>query len=225
MGILCAPPPGIINGTNPPAPIIYSSNAQSCTVDCGGFAETYEVAPGTFVGLSQANADAKAHAFACQLAAMQCDGTATTFTSNPQTCTGTCPDGTAVSFTTPAGFFSALSQAEADLDAYLFACDVAALLCSGPPIAVTPGAGTPPSIPAQPLYANFAQACSSACSNGSVFVYTIPGGTYLRESRLAANAVAFSAACRLAQLNRVCLSDLPASLCVDEFVAESLTTQ
>lgn len=226
VGILCSPPPTIINRTNPPVPIIYSSNAQSCTVDCGGFSESYEVAPGTFVGLSQAQADARADAFACQLAAMQCTGSFTVFTSSAQTCSGTCPDGTPASYTTPAGFFSALSQAEADFQSFMFACEVAALLCaSQPPVAFSSSAGVPRTAPVDPLYANFAQACSSACSNGSIFSYTIPGGTHLRESRLAANAVAASAACRLAQLNRVCLSDLPTSLCVDEFVAEFLTTQ
>lgn len=223
VAIFCDPPPP--PEYNPPLPIIYSSSAQSCVVDCGGFSEEYAVAPGTFVGLSQAEADARADAFACQLAAIQCTGSFAVFTSSAQGCAVVCPDQTTYTFLLPAGLFSALSQSEANFDAYLFSCEVAALLCSGlPPLAIQQSAGVPPLIPAQPLWANFAQSCSSTCSNGSIYVFTVPGGTYLRESRLAANLVAQSAACRLASLSRACLSDLPASICVDDFVAEFVTT-
>src|SRR5690349_4920047 len=53
VGILCDPFP--LPPTNPPLPVIYSSNAQSCTVDCGdGTSETYTAVAGTFVALSQA---------------------------------------------------------------------------------------------------------------------------------------------------------------------------
>jgi uncharacterized protein DUF5977 len=222
VGILCAP---LIPSPNPPPPIIYSSSAQSCTVQCGpGDFETYTAVVGTFVGLSQAIADAKAKAFACEVATVLCTGTPTIYTNTAQSCTVTCPNGAAVSYTTPTAFFSALSQADADFEAFLFACDVAALLCSGPPLPLTGGAGVPPPIPNTPLYSNFAQSCSSTCEDGSVYVYTIPGGTYLRESRAAANAIAISAACRLAQLNRACLSSLPATICVGEFFSEFLST-
>lgn len=226
VGVLCAPPDSIINGTNPPAPIIYSSSAQSCTVDCGdGTSETYTVVAGTFVGFSQAQADAAADSFACQLAALLCLGPLPAlFTSTAQTCVATCVDGSTVSYTTPTGFFTALSQAEADFSAFMFACDVAALLCNDlPPTGLLPGAGTSRP-PVEPLYGNFAQSCSSTCSNGSVYVFTAPGGLYLRESRLAANAVAASYACDQANKRRTCLSDLPASICVGDFVAEFLTT-
>lgn len=221
VGVLCAPAVVIIDGDNPPPPVIYSSNAQSCTVDCGGFSETYDVAPGTFVALSQAQADADANAFACQLAAMQCTGpTPALFTNSAQSCTITCPDQTLYTFTIPAAFFTALSQAEANANAFIFACEVAALLCSGlPPVAIQDSAGVPPS---EPLWGNFAQSCSATCPDGSTFTYTVPGGTYLRESRAAANAVAFSNACDQAQHRRVCLSDLEEFLCAGDFYGEFL---
>lgn len=222
VGVLCAPPPTIINRTNPPAPIIYSSNAQTCTVDCGDFtSETYTVVSGTFVALSQGEADLAARTFACQLAAMLCDGPLPPlFTSTAQTCVATCTNGSTVSYTTPAGFFSALSQAEADSNAFLFACEIAALLCNDlPPTGTLPGAGTARP-PVEPLYASAAATCVVACSNGSLYSFTVGAGAFLAESPNAANAMASSYACRQAQLRRVCLSDLPNSLCVDEFESE-----
>lgn len=229
VGVLCPPfpPPGLGEYDNPPLPVIYSSNAQSCTVDCGGFSETYEVAPGTFVALSQAQADEDARAFACQLAAMQCTGpTPQLFTNTPQTCTVVCPDNTSASFTTPAGFFTALSQSDANFQAFVFACDVAALTCGGlPPTNIEDSSGEPPAEPINPLWGNFAQSCGSVCPDGvSTFTYTVPGGSYFRESRQAANAVAFSAACSLANSFRACLSDLPDAICVGEFFADFVVT-
>lgn len=225
VGVLCDPPPSVIDGDNPPVPVIHSSAAQSCTADCGDdTSETYTVVAGTFVALSQAEADAQALAFACVLAQMLCLGPLPTlYTNTAQSCTALCPDGSTFSFTIPADFFTALSQAEADLNAFNFACDVAALLCSGlPPLGDTTGAGQPRQRPAQPLWANTAQSCSASCSGGGTYTYIVPGGTYLRESRTAANSAALSLACQQAQLRRVCLSALPASACLQDFFAEFL---
>lgn len=225
VGILCDPPDAPPGGTNPPAPVIYSSAARSCTIDCGdATSETYTVVSGTFVALSQAAADALAYAFACELAALQCTGLPVIFTSTAQGCTATCSDGTSVSYTTPAGFFSALSQAEANAQAFLFACAVAALLCGdAPPVGLFPGAGTEPEPPIQPLYGNSAQSCTSVCPDGvSTFTYIVAAGTYTAESRDAANAIANSAACILANSFRFCLSDLPTFACVNEFFFEQL---
>lgn len=223
VGSLCSPPPSIINGTNPPAPIVYSSAARSCTVDCGDFtSETYTVVAGTFVATSQAGADALATAFACQLAQMLCVGPLPPlFTNTAQSCTVICPNNSNFTYTTPASFFTAISQAEANLDAYLFACDLAALLCSGlPPGGGSSGAGTSPPVPQTPLYGNAAQECSATCPNGSIYTFTAFGNTFLRESRAAADAAAKSFACQQANLRRSCLSDLPNFLCLDEFSGE-----
>lgn len=224
VGLLCSPPPQIIDYQNPPPVLVYSSNVQRCTVDCGGFSETYEVVAGTFVGLSQASADAAAHAFACELATILCTGPLPTiYTNTAQSCTVTCPNQTQFTYTTPAGFFSALSQSDANLQAFLFACELAALLCPGlPPIGTVTSAGNSPPVPNEPLYGNFAQACSATCPDGSTFTYVVPGGTYFRESRLAANAVAFSLACNQANRRRVCLSDLERAICADTFYGEFL---
>lgn len=51
----------------------------------------------------------------------------TVFTNNAQYCQFNCPDGTPFLFTVAAGIFSAFSQAAADLMAYSFACNQAAL--------------------------------------------------------------------------------------------------
>lgn len=222
IGILCSPPDSIIDGTNPPLPVIYSSNAQTCTDPCG---ETYTVVAGTFVATSQAQADAQAFQFACALAQMLCLGPLPTIYANSeQSCNAVCPDGGSFTFTAPAGIFSALSQAEANAGAFAFACEMAALLCSGlPPVATQEDAGEPRQQPVSPLWANTAQSCSANCPGGGSYTYVVPGGTYLRESRAAANSVALSAACRLAQLQQACLSNLPASACLDEFFGEFIS--
>lgn len=226
VGLLCSPPPEIINYQNPPPVLVYSSAAQTCTVTCPDLtSESYTVVAGTFVGLSQAEADAAARSFACSLATILCTGPLPQiFLSTEQSCTVNCPNGTTFTYTTPAGFFSALSQAEANTQAFLFACEVAALLCTGlPPVSTQTSSGVAPAVPGAPLYGNFAQSCSAACPDGSTYTYTIPGGTYFRESRLAANAVAFSMACNQANARRVCLSDLEAAICADTFYGEFLS--
>lgn len=226
IGIFCNPPPSVINITNPPLPVAYSSNPQSCTVNCGdGTTETYEVVAGTFVALSQIQADQQAHQFACSLAAMLCQGPLPTIYQNTeQSCTAKCPDGTSFVFTAPSGIFSALSQAEANAGAFAFACEMASALCSGvPPVPFGDGAGEPRQQPAAPLWANSAQACSANCPGGGSYTYVVPGGIYLAESRAAANAIAHSAACQLAQLQQACLADLPPNACQDDFFAEFLS--
>ncbi len=229
VGLLCPPMPpgGWPTGPNPPLPVIYSSHEQSCTVECPDFtSETYTVVAGTFVALSQAQADSQAFAFACALAQMQCLGPVPAlFTNAAQSCTALCPDNSTLTFTTPAGLFTALSQAEANANAFGFACDVAALLCSGlPPVEIGETAGEPRTAPAAPLWANTAQSCSASCPNGSVYQFVTPGGTFLAGSRGAANAVAFSFACNQANARRACLSDLPSSACLGDFLAEFLST-
>jgi hypothetical protein len=226
VGLLCSPPPSIIDGVNPPLPVIFSSSEQSCTVECaGGGSETYTVVAGTFVALSQAIADSQAHAFACTLAQLLCLGPLPAlYTNTPQSCTALCPDGSTLTFEAPADLFTALSQAEANANAFEFACTLAALLCSGlPPLGLQEGAGEQRPPGAGPLWANSAQSCSSSCPGGGTFTYVVPGGTFLRESRAAANAVAHSLACQQAAIRRVCLSSLPGNACLQDFFAEFLS--
>ncbi len=141
---LCDPPPP----TNPPTLIVYSSSRQSCTLACtDGTSQTYEVAPGRFLGFSQELANRAAHSFACQQAAILCaHGTPVEVFSQAQTCTMECPGSQSIttpsgvviggifrSYTAPAGLFVASTQAEANTLAYQFACVVASLMCAQPP--------------------------------------------------------------------------------------------
>ncbi len=216
---ICNPPPN----TNPPVPIIYSSNAQTCTLDCGdGSFESYTVASGTFVSTaSQSDADDQAFAFACILAQILCDGGAiTTFQNVAQTCTVPCPFGGSFSYTVPAGMFTALTQAEANANAYLFACTLALLLCPSNPPLGTVGDGQPPT---QPYFGNSQQVCSFTCSDGvSVFTYTAASGLFFRPTLAEANAAALSWACRQAVAQRVCLSALPTVACADVLFANAI---
>lgn len=222
LALICNPP----IPTNPPTPVIYSSNAKTCTLRCAdGSTETYTVAPGTFVALSQTEADALAAAFACVLAQILCDGgTINVFRNTAQSCTMACPDGTSRTYTVAAGLFTALTQVDANANAYLFACALATLLCSGnPPTGGASGAGFPPPNPEQPLWSNSPQICIYTCPDGSTFTYTAPAGLFIRQSAAEANAVAQSYACYRATKQRVCLSSIPTEACASELYSQEIS--
>ena len=212
---------------NPPVPIIYKSNAQTCIFDCGGGeSSTYTVVAGTFTALTQAAADALAYAFACQLAEQQCNGPVTVFQSGAQTCTVTCANGQQVSFTLEAGSFSGTNQGLADALAYQLACQVAAMLCPdfppGPGGGPGGGSGNPPTPPVKPRFGNSPQICAAVCPGGGLMNYTVAAGTFIAESLAAANAIAASYACRQAALNSVCLGAISTAACVGDFYSQIL---
>jgi hypothetical protein len=70
--------------------------------------------------------------------------------------------------------------------------------------------------PTPPLYGNRAQTCSVRCADGLAFNYTIPAGTYLDVSQIVADRIANSFACQFAAINKVCLSSLSGSACLDQ---------
>lgn len=128
---LCDPPPD----TNPPVQVASANTAQTCRLQCAnGSFQSYTTGAGSFVALSQAQADAQAYNFACQAAAILCaGGTVTAVTNTPQSCTMTCPGGPSRTYTAAAGLFTGMTQAEANALAYNFACVVASLSCTPPP--------------------------------------------------------------------------------------------
>lgn len=183
-------------------------------MDCGdGHSESYTVAPGTFIALSQSEADHQAFAFACLLAQILCSGPATTYTNTEQSCTVTCPNGSTYTYTVAAGLFTALDQADANTNAAAFACTLATLLCSGmPPI---PLGGDPRPNPVNPLWANSPQSCGYVCPDGSISTYTVRAGLFVKESLAAANSAANSYACQQAIRHRVCMGDIPSTACAE----------
>ena len=209
---------------NPPQPVIYSSAAQTCTIDCGdGHSESYTVVAGTFIALSQADADKAAFDFACELAAILCaGGTINLFTNTQQVCTVSCPNGGVYTYTVGAGLFSALTQAEANVNANLFACELALLLCAGLPPLPIPGEPRP--IPASALWANSPQSCNYNCPDGSVSTYTVAAGLFFRDSLAAANSAANSYACRQAVLHRACLGDIPTTACAEDLYTATISS-
>lgn len=62
-------------------------------------------------------------------------------------------------------------------------------------------------------YFNSQQQCSARCPDGNLFTYTVGAGRYSGLSQDQANQAAHSAACRLAQSHRLCLSSLPDAIC------------
>jgi sugar lactone lactonase YvrE len=157
----------------------FLNTAQTCVVHCpDGTTSSFTCPAGVFAGDSQAAADAKAMAWACQAATLLC--TSTTYYNTAQTCTVTCPDGSTASFTVPAGVFYAPSQAAADLQAYNWACSSAASLCTSP------------------TFFNIAQTCTTTCPNGATTSFTTPAGTFYAATQAAADAQAYTYACQTA---------------------------
>ena len=223
----CSPPPA----TNPQVPIIYSSNAQSCTLDCGdSTSESYTVVSGTFVGLSQAQADAAAHTFACALALILCQGgTVTIYTNTAQSCTVVCADQTTFTYTFPAGLVAGLTQGAANTLANELACTIAAQLCAGSPpnnqgIPPLGGAGVPPPFPGSPWFTNAAQSCQSTCPDGeSVYNFVVPAGLFIQPTLAEANAIALSYACNQAGTSQGCLSAIETGFCVGTYFEQTIT--
>ena len=209
--------------TNPPIPVVYVNNAQTCQIVCPDSSViSYTAVAGSAVGLSQGEADAAAFAFACQVAQILCSGPLPPiFVNTAQNCTFTCEDGTEVSFTVDAGSVAALSQVQANVLAAAFACSLVALLCPEPPVDLpSGGAGSPPQPPLQPRFANRAQQCSEPCPDGSIFTFTTAAGLFIRDTLAEANAVASAYACRQAELRKICLSNLDQELCADTFSSQ-----
>lgn len=155
------------------------SNAQTCEIDCPPVA-SYTVAVNSFMGESQADADAAAYALACAVAQLLCGGgpPPTIYSSGPQSCTVTCPSGPSVTITVPAGSALGLSQAEADASAMNLACALATLSCTNIPT----------------LIGNTQQTCTQDC-NGFPVSYTVPVGAFVGLDQASANLAAFVYAC------------------------------
>lgn len=83
----------------------------------------------------------------------------------------------------------------------------------GPPT-VTPGA----------TFQNTDQSCDFECSDGSIFTYTVPAGTYSAfNNQASADAIAKSFACQRVVDTRICIGDLlPASTCEGEFFSATV---
>lgn len=191
---------------NPPDPdnsdVIFSSAAQTCTIDCSGSSFSYTLAAGAAIGFSQAAADAAAYSLACTLAAIVCSGgSGTTYPNEAQACSVTCQDGTVKTATVAAGSVLGLSQAEANASAYAIACQAAAMQCPENP---------PPS------FGNVAVNSTSDCPSGGTFTYLVAANTFFATSQAEANATAQSYADQQAVLQRKCLSSIVSATCKNE---------
>lgn len=108
--------------------------------------------------------------------------------------------------------FSEVSQSDADLCAQL-----QAQLCAfgNWPLFVpnpNPGPGQPPFVPQdRPVYYNNQQSCAFTCPDGNQFIYTVVPGRFVALSQAEADAHAYSYACNLAVINRVCFGSLSAT--------------
>jgi hypothetical protein len=72
------------------------------------------------------------------------------------------------------------------------------------------------------LYGNTAQACSLNCADGLPFTYTVPAGSYIGLNQIVVDRIAHSYACQLATLNRVCLSSLSGSGCLNQAYMDTI---
>lgn len=229
---LCNPIPPY----NPEPPLVHSNDAQTCTENCpGDIIKTYTVPAGSILAMTRARANELAMILACRGATAMCFGDPPTlFLNTPQSCSYPCVVGPARTYTTPAGTFADLTQEEADAAAYAFACELAALICGGPPggggsgpggttggtgtgggpgpsglPGSGGGSGTPPPSGTPPLvfYNNAAQTATATCGS-DVFSYTTPAAMFRNTSFAAANASALSYAQNQVALLARCLGNL-----------------
>lgn len=192
-----------------PPPAIFSSGPQSCTNVCpDGSSITMSVPAGAALGLSQGDADSAAYALACALALIYCPVIPPLIGNTAQTCSLAC-EGVTISYTVPAGAFIALDQLTANILAFSYACSVLNLQC------VTLEPPPPTSV------GNTAQSCSVNCGSGT-FTYTVSANQYRAENTLAANAIAYSAACAMANNHRTCLGDIATRVCQNSTYADAI---
>lgn len=170
---------------------IFTNTAQSCSYNCPQGAQTYTTPAGAFSDFSQAEADAAALAFACQLAALICGGgTPGGGGSGTGTGSGTGGSGTGGTGTGGTG--------------------------SGGPSGL-PGSGSGSGDPPPPglVYYNNAPQTATVTCGGQTYTYTTPAAMFRNTSLAAANASALTYAQDQVALLARCLSDLSIThLCV-----------
>lgn len=200
---LCVSFSPIVGGLCEPADSgVYSSNPQSCIIDCDGSLLTYTAPSGSALGLTQAEADAAAYLLACQGAQIVCDGgTGTLIPNQAQTCNMVCSDGSIVSATIPAGAVLGFSQSEANSAAFIVACQVATSQCPDNP---------------PPQFGNSAVSSTSNCPSGGTFTFNVPANTFFASTLAEANAAAQSYADQQAVIQRLCLGDILGATCKNE---------
>ncbi len=160
---------------------IFTSQAQACENCEGG---QYIAPAGTAYGLSQAEANAAALAFACLVSTAICNEESTDlFFSAAQSCSVGCANGGAVTYTLNAGLFAGLSQEAANASAFGFACAVANYLCS---IAI--------------LYPSSAQSCTVSCSGGGTRSFSLPAGAFQATTQAESDFLSNVLACSIASI-------------------------
>lgn len=98
--------------------------------------------------------------------------------------------------------------------------------CDSTPADPDPDPVPPPGGSGQPatkMYGNSPQTCTINCPDGATFGYTVNAGVYVAQSQDLANQMAYSAACRGAYQNLICLQELSQSVCAGEHVSIALS--
>lgn len=181
--------------------VLFFNSAQTCRVQCSnGAFVSYDLAAGIVAGLTQAEADSKAQAFACTLAFLACDTLPPLVGNTAQTCTQDCA-GQNVGYVVPAGSFLALTQEDADAEAFAYACQVLSGACQRDVVPHAMNVG------------NTTQSCSVNCPIGGTFTAIVRPGTFRGDNLAIANAAAASYACTLANDNLLCLNSIDANAC------------
>lgn len=127
----------------------FLNTAQTCSQTCpDGTVAVYTVPEATFLGATQAEANAMAHNFACNQVSITCTGTfpgtpplvhIPTTPSTPaerktvnqtQECSYVCASGSSFTYVVPGSYVYGVNQADANARAYNHACTMAALFPS-----------------------------------------------------------------------------------------------
>lgn len=162
------------------------------------------------------------------------DADAIRFTNTAQSCTACCQAGPCESFTMAADKIQGRSQSEADFWAKKFACYAATRMvlahCPGATCLVIDGVTicqphfptyNPP--PAIAIFWNGPQSCEAQCPDGTVNVYRVLPGRFSGRNQLQADSAAASYACRQANRNRFCVTDLAGHCCLGSSPSFTIT--
>lgn len=87
------------------------------------------------------------------------------------------------------------------------------------------GCQNPPCNPPPPttqLFYNRAATCSVPCPDGTVFVFTVPAGTFAALTQAIADQEALDFACQQVVLRRVCLGNIHPCGCVGSFLSTTI---
>lgn len=113
-------------------------------------------------------------------------------------------------------FVSTVSQEDADLSAARAAAECIPSCPPGPGGCWRPPGDPPGDPPPPPLFGNIVVGCESLCPDGLPFNFSLPANQVFELNQDYCNQVAQSIACQIGARQKVCLSSISSSACINQ---------